>query len=85
LGTEKEKYMKKSFYFKTDKSLGLAEDIETKEPAEAFIKVKMPIDTASPESNEAVKIFIANQLNINPELVYIISKEEYKEDSDDED
>lgn len=79
--------MKKSFYFKTDKLLGFTSDDETGELTEAYVKVDVPIDIppSNPDDAEAyegVKRFVAETIGVNPDLLYIISAEEYEENTD---
>ncbi|EPR12374.1 hypothetical protein [Ruminiclostridium papyrosolvens] len=79
--------MKKSFYFRADKSLGFASDNETGELAEAYIKVDVPIDNppSNPDCKEAyegVKRFVAETMGVNPNLLYAATAQDYEENTE---
>lgn len=73
---------KLNFYFKTDAKLHIAEDMETGEGTEAYLKVSMDTEK-EPTAKELTafeKVFraqVAFMLDAEKELIYPISEDEY--------
>jgi hypothetical protein len=76
------------FYFKTDASLGICIDNKTREGAEAYVSIGigntlMPPSTYYQLINTA-RAILANQLGVDANLIYPITKSEYDENMEEE-